>query len=185
MRLHRTRTVGSLILVPSNEEFMEPKLECVQPVLMSRDVVSSIRFYEKLGFVLAGQDAPHDPKYARVRRDDVEIHLQWHDAKEWNYPNDRPTYRFVVRDVDGLYERFCESRALADATTVAETPWGLGNSTFENPTLDSGFRPASAHGIKCEWEVPDDVFMLLVLDQAKMQGVSGLAKYRYEFSSVS
>ena len=47
-----------------------------------------------------------------------------------------------------------------------------------------GFRPASSHGIKCEWEVPDDVFMLLVLDQQKMQGVSGLAKYRHEFSSV-
>ena len=48
-----------------------------------------------------------------------------------------------------------------------------------------GFRPASAHGIKCEWEVPDDVFMLLVLDPGKMQGVSGLANYRHEFSSVS
>jgi putative acetyltransferase len=48
-----------------------------------------------------------------------------------------------------------------------------------------GFRPASAQGIKCEWEVPDNVFMLLVLDQAKMQGVSGLAKYRHEFSSVT
>ena len=48
-----------------------------------------------------------------------------------------------------------------------------------------GFRPASTHGIKCEWEVPDDVFMLLVLDQQKMQGVSGFAKYRHEFSSVS
>lgn len=48
-----------------------------------------------------------------------------------------------------------------------------------------GFRPASEHGIKCQWDVPDDVFMLLVLDQAKMEGVSGLAKYRHEFSSVS
>ena len=48
-----------------------------------------------------------------------------------------------------------------------------------------GFRPASEYGIKCEWDVPDDVFMLLVLDQAKMEGVSGLAKYRHEFSSVS
>jgi len=48
-----------------------------------------------------------------------------------------------------------------------------------------GFRPASEHGIKCEWDVPDDVFMLLVLDQVKMEGVSGLAKYRDEFSSVS
>ena len=47
-----------------------------------------------------------------------------------------------------------------------------------------GFRPASAHDIRCEWEVPDNAFMLLVLDEAKMRGVSGLAKYRPEFSSV-
>jgi putative acetyltransferase len=48
-----------------------------------------------------------------------------------------------------------------------------------------GFRPARTHGITCEWEVPDDVFMLLVLDESTMRGVSGLAKYRQEFSSVS
>ncbi|MGH8284998.1 MAG: GNAT family N-acetyltransferase [Steroidobacteraceae bacterium] len=48
-----------------------------------------------------------------------------------------------------------------------------------------GFRPASAHRIECEWEVPDNVFMLLVLDQTKMQGVSGLARYRDEFSGVT
>ena len=48
-----------------------------------------------------------------------------------------------------------------------------------------GFKPATSFGIKCEWEVPADVFMLLVLDQVKMEGVSGLAKYRHEFSSVS
>jgi putative acetyltransferase len=47
-----------------------------------------------------------------------------------------------------------------------------------------GFTPANAHGITCEWEVPDNAFMLLVLDQMKMQGVSGSAKYRPEFSSV-
>ena len=48
-----------------------------------------------------------------------------------------------------------------------------------------GFRPASEYGIKCEWNVPDEVFMLLVLNEAKMQGASGLAKYRHEFSTVS
>src|SRR5262245_23228138 len=48
-----------------------------------------------------------------------------------------------------------------------------------------GFRPASTYGISCEWAVPDDVFMLLVLDEAKMQGVSGLAEYRHEFSTVA
>lgn len=57
--------------------------EAIQPVLMSRDVKRSIRFHEKLGFTLAGQDIPGNPKYARMQRDAVELHLQWHDAKEW------------------------------------------------------------------------------------------------------
>jgi putative acetyltransferase len=48
-----------------------------------------------------------------------------------------------------------------------------------------GFTRASAHGITCEWSVPDDVFMLLVLDAGVMDGVSGLARYRPEFSSLS
>jgi putative acetyltransferase len=48
-----------------------------------------------------------------------------------------------------------------------------------------GFKPASVHGITCEWAVPDDVFMVLVLDQARMSGVTGVAKYRHEFSSAA
>jgi len=103
---------------------MQPKLESVQPVLMSRDVVRSVEFYAKLGFALAGQDDADNPKYARIRRDDIELHLQWHDAKEWEYPNDRPSYRFVVSDVDAIYERFNENKALIDATEIKETPWG-------------------------------------------------------------
>jgi putative acetyltransferase len=48
-----------------------------------------------------------------------------------------------------------------------------------------GFAPASTRGVSCEWNVPDEVFMLLVLDQSKMRGVSGVARYRQEFSTVS
>ena len=48
-----------------------------------------------------------------------------------------------------------------------------------------GFSPASTYGISCEWEVPDDVFMVLVLDDTKMRRVSGLAKYRQEFATVT
>ena len=47
------------------------------------------------------------------------------------------------------------------------------------------FTPASKHGIRCEWDFPDDVFLIAVLDSAKMQNVSGLAKYRHEFSAVT
>jgi putative acetyltransferase len=48
-----------------------------------------------------------------------------------------------------------------------------------------GFRPARPFGMTCEWDVPDNVFLLLVLDPGKMQGVSGMVKYRHEFSTVS
>ena len=48
-----------------------------------------------------------------------------------------------------------------------------------------GFLPANSRDIKCEWDVPAEAFMVLVLDEAKMKGVSGLAKYREEFSTVT
>jgi putative acetyltransferase len=48
-----------------------------------------------------------------------------------------------------------------------------------------GFKPASTRAITCEWEIPDEAFMVLTLDHARMAGVSGLAQYRPEFSTVS
>jgi putative acetyltransferase len=45
-----------------------------------------------------------------------------------------------------------------------------------------GFVRASVHGITCEWDVPDDAFMVQVLDTSKMTGVVGMARYRHEFS---
>jgi putative acetyltransferase len=47
-----------------------------------------------------------------------------------------------------------------------------------------GFTPARAHGITCEWDVPDDAFLVLVLDEAKTGRVSGTARYRTEFLTV-
>ncbi len=48
-----------------------------------------------------------------------------------------------------------------------------------------GFTPARPLGVTCEWDVPDDVFLLLVLDPGRLQGASGMVKYRPEFSTVS
>ena len=47
-----------------------------------------------------------------------------------------------------------------------------------------GFKPASEYFIRSEWEVPDNAFMILVLDQLKMAGISGVARYRQGFSNV-
>lgn len=48
-----------------------------------------------------------------------------------------------------------------------------------------GFIPARRCGLRCEWKVSENAFMVLVIDREAMSSVSGLAKYRPEFSSVA
>jgi putative acetyltransferase len=46
-----------------------------------------------------------------------------------------------------------------------------------------GFQPASKHGLVSQWEgIPDEAFMVLVLDSHAMAGISGVARYRDEFN---
>ncbi len=113
---------------------MSPQLESVHPVLMSSDVAASARFYvERLGFTLMFQDAPSAPKYAAVRRDGVELHLQWQDADQWKYAIDRPTYRFVVRDVDALFDELQSRGTLSRDSRVRDTPWGTREFHVHDP----------------------------------------------------
>lgn len=47
-----------------------------------------------------------------------------------------------------------------------------------------GFEPASKFGIRSEWEVPDEPFMILILDEKALKDVSGVAKYRQEWAEA-
>jgi putative acetyltransferase len=47
-----------------------------------------------------------------------------------------------------------------------------------------GFMRASLYGIRPEWEVPDEAFMVLELQHGALDGVSGLAKYQPEWNGV-
>jgi len=47
-----------------------------------------------------------------------------------------------------------------------------------------GFLPAKRLGIDCEYDVPEDVFMLIELQPAYLRGVSGIIKYHAAFSNV-
>lgn len=47
-----------------------------------------------------------------------------------------------------------------------------------------GFVPASRYAIKSEFDVPDDVFMILQLTPGGLDGVSGLVRYDPAFSDV-
>lgn len=102
----------------------------VHPVLMARDVFASIGFYTRIGFNLVFRDDPTSPRYAAVRRGQVELHLQWADAGQWSHPGDRPAYRFLSPDVDSLHAEFLTAAGLAldnaDSpwAVPADTPWG-------------------------------------------------------------
>ncbi|MBD0392511.1 MAG: N-acetyltransferase [Microcoleus sp. C1-bin4] len=45
-----------------------------------------------------------------------------------------------------------------------------------------GFIPASRKSLRCEYDVPDEAFMVLELESGALQDCSGTVKYRSEFS---
>jgi putative acetyltransferase len=48
-----------------------------------------------------------------------------------------------------------------------------------------GFERASKYGITCEYaEVPDEAFLIVVLDEERMRGVRGTARERPEFATA-
>jgi catechol 2,3-dioxygenase-like lactoylglutathione lyase family enzyme len=123
---------------------MKTTLQAIHPVLGARDVATSIQFFRGLGFTLTFQDSPTEPKYAALKRDNVELHIQWADAGQWAFPTDRPAYRFVVNDVDALYHEFVESGNVNARTgdgspwaAPANTPWGTREFHLRDPGQNS------------------------------------------------
>ena len=47
-----------------------------------------------------------------------------------------------------------------------------------------GFVPASRLGLRCEYNVPDEVFMAIELREGALAGHSGLVRYQPEFNEV-
>jgi len=119
---------------------MKTTLHAVHPVLAARDMVASIQFYRDLGFTLVFQDAPNNPRYVALTRDNVELHIQWADAGQWNHSADRPVYRFMVGDVDALYREFIASGRINAETgqgspwaAPGDTPWGTREFHLRDP----------------------------------------------------
>ncbi len=105
-------------------------LQAVQPVLPSQDVQAALEFYvQRLGFVLAFQDAEQDPRYAGLRRDGVELHLQWHDPAEWSAV-ERPMLRFFVPKVEALFEELAPRGVFHGETQLRDTGWGTREFAF-------------------------------------------------------
>ncbi len=106
-------------------------LNQIHPVLPVKNVAEAIRFYEhKLGFILAFKDQEENPMYACVKRDAIEIHLQWHDAKEWDNAVNRPMLRFVCTHIDVLFAEYKVQQVFHANTCLQKTPWGTREFAF-------------------------------------------------------
>ena len=123
----------------SNEAEMDPTITAVHPVLAARDVKMSLAFYARLGFACTFVDDPARPRYAAVRRGDVELHLQWADAGQWLPGLDRPVVRFTTPDPDALYAQFRAAGAVTGESsggpyaTPCDTPWGTREFHLRDP----------------------------------------------------
>ena len=109
------------------------RLKAVHPVLPTRDVRASISFYvDRLGFTLLGQDSPTDPRYAVLKRDDVGLHLQWHDPSDWKSV-EKLMLRFVAPEVEDLFEEYRRAGVFHARTMLRDTPWRTREFAFFDP----------------------------------------------------
>lgn len=118
---------------------MTAHLLAAYPVLGAPDLPRTIAFFEALGFVVRFVDDPVLPRYAAVRRDAVELHLQWMAAVPVAPDGDRPVTRILVDDVDALFrERSAALTALGIVSsgpygTPADAPWGTREWHLHDP----------------------------------------------------
>ncbi|MBD0849262.1 glyoxalase superfamily protein [Maribacter arenosus] len=113
---------------------MKGYLHQIHPVLPVRNVVDALDFYvNRLGFKIAFADDSKKPTYAGIIRDGIEIHLQWHDEKEWEVKSDRPMLRIVTQNIEALYEEYSKKDVFQSHTLLRETAWGTREFGFFDP----------------------------------------------------
>src|SRR4051812_35667842 len=102
----------------------------VQPILGTRDVETAIRFYvDRLGFTLAFRDGSVPTNYLGLRRDAVELHMQF----QYEHEMGTTRLRIVVDDPDALFEEFKGTGVLSGNTRLADTPWGTREFALYDP----------------------------------------------------
>jgi catechol 2,3-dioxygenase-like lactoylglutathione lyase family enzyme len=96
-------------------------LKAIHPILGTRDLERALEHYvQRLGFTLAFRDPSAPDNYAGVKRDNVELHIQWQDEREMSTLR----LRILVDDPDALFEEYRGRQALRPQVEIASTPWG-------------------------------------------------------------
>ena len=108
----------------------------VRPVLPVRDVDRVTHFdVDRLGFQVAFQGrSGTDAGYVGLRRDGVELHLQWHEEADFKgVEAGTLMLRFLVDDPDALFEEYKGKGVCHEGTRLTDTPWGTREFAFFDP----------------------------------------------------
>ncbi len=106
-------------------------LKQIHPVLPVKDVTKACTYYvEKLSFKLAFTDTTSAQGYAGIKRDAIEIHLQWHHENEWITGLDRPMLRIFVDRIEALFDEYKTQNIFHNNTSLKTTPWGTKEFAF-------------------------------------------------------
>jgi catechol 2,3-dioxygenase-like lactoylglutathione lyase family enzyme len=98
--------------------------KAIHPILGVRDLERAIAFYvDRLGFKLAFSDGGN---YAGLRRDQVEVHMQF----QYEHEMSTTRLRFLIEDPDALFEEYESQNVFHDRTHLASTPWGTREFAF-------------------------------------------------------
>lgn len=91
------------------------------PVLPSEDVKRDIKWYaSQLGFELLFGDE----MYCGLRRENMEIHLQWHANTEEDPIHEGSVIKLFVDKIEPFYEEFVERGTIPPEKLRRNTPWG-------------------------------------------------------------
>lgn len=91
-------------------------------ILPVKDVVEALDFYvNRLGFKIVLADDGKNPTYSEILRGAIEIHLQWHDAVEWEAEIEQPILRIVTQNIEELFEEYSDKDVFHAHTLLRET----------------------------------------------------------------
>lgn len=101
--------------------------QAVHPIIGTRDIEKSLEFYsERLGFQVIFRDGSTPTNYVGLKRDDVELHIQF----QYEHEMSTLRLRLLVADPDALYEEYRTKGVFHDRTKLANTPWGTRELAF-------------------------------------------------------
>ena len=90
------------------------------PILGTRDIQRAIEFYtQQRGFELVFGDDANPSNYVGLRRDAVELHMQF----QFEHEMGTIRLRFLVEDPDALFNEYRQRGVQCVPNSVHDTPW--------------------------------------------------------------